>query len=292
MTEKAFVLGHPVAHSKSPVMHNAAYKALGWDWDYGFADCATEDEARAFLAGGDWRALNITMPYKPHALQAADDPTAAAQVAGGANVLIRRADGSLFADNTDGKGCVAYLRRRGVEFANARVVVCGTGPTSISIMHACACADAAEVSLLSRDGLRAACALERYASTCEATVDGLPAARFAALSYEGAAQVIASADVIVDATSLGMNEGDPAPFDTALLHAGQTVFDVVYGHGETALLHAARAAGCAAYDGAGMLVAQAVETVIDIAAALDGATIPSGLDLFAVMAETAGFALA
>ena len=63
-------------------------------------------------------------------------------------------------------------------------------------------------------------------------------------SYATSRQAIAGADIIIDATPLGMREGDPAPFDTALLSADQTVFDVVYGHGETALARAARAAGC------------------------------------------------
>ena len=90
-----------------------------------------------------------------------------------------------------------------------------------------------------------------------------------------------------------MKAGDPAPFDTALLSAGQTVFDVVYGHGETALARAARAAGCTFLDGAGMLVGQAVVTVgilRDIAGeeALD---IPED-ELFRLMAQAAEFELA
>ncbi len=80
-------------------------------------------------------------------------------------------------------------------------------------------------------------------------------------SYATSRQAIAGADIIIDATPLGMKAGDPAPFDTALLSANQTVFDVVYGHGETALARAARAAGCRFFDGAGMLVGQAVVTV-------------------------------
>ena len=112
-------------------------------------------------------------------------------------------------------------------------------------------------------------------------------------SYATSRQAIAGADIIIDATPLGMKAGDLAPFDTALLSAGQTVFDVVYGHGETALARAARAAGCRFFDGAGMLVGQAVVTVgilrdITSEAALD---IPED-ELFALMAQAAGFNLA
>ena len=190
-----FVLGHPVAHSKSPVMHNAAYRALGLPWEYGLADCATESEARAFLASDSWLGLNVTTPYKPLALEVATRCTAAAIIAQGANVLVRcdgcdarevcdvrrgsdgellvnsadapaateatnlllrhagcdaregcdarRDDGGsrdegdgvkLLADSTDGAGCVAFLRRSGIALEGARAVVCGTGPTSLSIM--------------------------------------------------------------------------------------------------------------------------------------------------------------
>ena len=86
-----------------------------------------------------------------------------------------------------------------------------------------------------------------------------------------------------------MKPGDPAPFDTALLSARQTVFDVVYAHGETVLLAAARATGCAAYDGSGMLVAQAVETVRDVVAWLDVPVDLESVDLFSIMSDAAGF---
>lgn len=283
MTQHAYILGHPVAHSKSPAMHNAAYRALGLDWEYGFADRATQAEARAFLAGGDWRACNVTMPYKPLALEMADEPSVAAQIAGGANVLVRGENGAILADNTDGIGCVSYLQRCGVRFPDARVVVCGTGPTAVSIMYACVRAQTGSIALLSRDAQRAARAVGAYAA---AGGGGC----VEALAYGDASSRIRAADIIVDATSLGMHAGDPSPFDTALLHARHAVFDVVYGHGETALVAAAHAAGCRVFDGSGMLVAQAVETIRDIAAAIDGFAVPEDVDLFEIMAQAAGLA--
>ena len=84
-----------------------------------------------------------------------------------------------------------------------------------------------------------------------------------------------------------MNPGDPAPFDVELLSASHVVLDVVYGHGETALMAGARARGCAAYDGVGMLVGQAVETVRDLASATGLFEIPANVDLFDVMAGAA-----
>ena len=287
MAKNLFVLGHPVAHSKSPAMHNAAYRALGLDWEYGLVDCADEVSAQARLDAGDWLACNITMPWKPLAYAFADVRSSEADLAHGANVLVR-GDGGVFADNTDGKGCVSYLKRCGVSFEGARIAVCGTGPTSLAIFHACVKAGSRRATLLGRDEAKAACVLEGY----RACTAGSAAAQLEAHAYAGEGlEALVAADVILDATPLGMKPGDPAPFDVSVLSSGQVVFDVVYGHGETALMAAARAAGCAAYDGAGMLVAQAVETVRDIAQITGTFEIPADIDLFTIMAQAAGFDL-
>ena len=308
MSESLYILGHPIGHSKSPVMYNAVYEKAGLDWHYGFADVPTAAEAEAFLAARDFLSLNITTPYKPEAFAAADVKAASASLAHGANVLVNHG-GALIAYNTDGQGCVAYLEGAGVSFAGKSVVVCGTGPTALSILHAVAQAGPADVLLLGRDRDRAHRVMRTYADELGAlvgrTVD-MPAFKEGHLSfaevykqgdfrfgsYDTSRQALAAADIVIDATPLGMNPGDAAPFDTALLHGGQTVFDVVYGHGETALAKAARAAGCTFFDGAGMLVGQAVVTVgilrdITGVAALG---IPED-ELFRIMADAAGFDL-
>ncbi|WP_165055719.1 MULTISPECIES: shikimate dehydrogenase [unclassified Adlercreutzia] len=300
-----YILGHPIAHSKSPAMYNAVYARLGLDWHYGFADLPTLEEAETFLRARDFLSVNVTTPYKPAAFEAADVRAASAQLARGANVLVNKG-GTLIAYNVDGQGCVGYLERTGVRFAGKRVAVCGTGPTALAILHAAAQAGAAEVVLVGRDKERAAGVLRAYADAyrklAEATVD-LPAPQEHHLSFRAAyehvslkfgsyatsTQAIAAADVIIDATPLGMHAGDPAPFDTGLLSARQVVFDVVYGHGTTSLVTAARAAGCAAHDGAGMLVAQAVAT-FNIVCEVAGVDAVCGFDeLFDVMANAAGF---
>ena len=139
--ERLYILGHPVAHSKSPVMYNALYERLGLPWTYALADYAELDEARAFLDARDFLSVNITTPYKPLAFQAATRKAASAQLAQGANVLVRK-DEQLIGFNTDGDGCVKFLELAGVTFKGKRVVVCGTGPTALSILHACAIAGA------------------------------------------------------------------------------------------------------------------------------------------------------
>lgn len=283
--EKLYVLGHPVAHSKSPAMHNAALQALGLHWEYGFMDCATESDAQVFLNARAWRACNVTMPWKPLAYRYADRCSIEATLGQGANVLLNWGK-RVHAHNVDGIGCASYLQRCGVHFDGARVVVCGTGPTSLAIAHACADRGANCVSLLGRN-------LEKTRQVVASYEQRLGRASvLEAGSYDEAGhEAIAAADVVADATPLGMNPGDPAPFDTGVLSAGQTVFDVVYGHGETALVAGARAAGCDVYDGSGMLVAQAVETLRFVAETTQVFDIPAHLDLFSVMAKAADFNL-
>lgn len=307
MTEHLYLLGHPIAHSLSPAMYNAVYERLGLPWRYDLADCATEDEARSFLDARDFLSVNITTPYKPLAYQAATAKAATAKLAQGANVLVKKG-GALIGFNTDGQGCVAYLERTGFSFAGKRVAVCGTGPTALSILHACSIAGADVAMLVGRDKERSRKVLEgyveRFGLLANATVDLPPAqahhrsfraayerTTFKFGSYTTSTKALVAADLVVNATPLGMNEDDGAPFDTALLRAGQTVFDAVYGHGETALVRAAREAGCTVHDGAGMLVAQAVATVHAVCDLAEADVALADDELFALMAEAAGFDL-
>lgn len=298
-----YVLGHPVGHSKSPAMYNAAYEALGIPWHYGLMDCETPEEAEAFLAARRFRSINVTTPYKPQAAAAADALAPEAQLAKGANLLVRAGD-ELVAHNVDGAGCVGYLLREGVTLADAKVVVCGTGPTALAILHACALELPDTVTLLGRDAGRARQVLDGYLATAQGIIrcssgehgDRLRAVYDSVLlhaaSYEQGAGAIVSADVIIDATPLGMKPGDPAPFDTSLLSASQTVFDVVYGHGTTTLVAAAEETGARTLDGRGMLVAQAVASLRLVMAAAGRRCQATFDELFAIMAKAAGFDLA
>lgn len=291
-SNQLYVLGHPVAHSKSPAMHNALYQALGLDWHYDLKDAPEEQQALDFLEAADFLGINITMPYKPHAFRAAQVQDPSAVLAQGANVLVHE-DQGLACYNMDGLGCVAYLKHAGAKLQDACVIVCGTGPTSLAIMHAAAKEGAAQVTLLGRSAERTAAVLQGYLERLAQTDDAplADAVDFAAGSYADSTQAIADATVIVDATPLGMNPGDPAPFDVALLHEGQFVFDAVYAHGETALAAGAKAANCAFVDGSGMLVGQAV---LGAKIFLMAAGKPADFDFgwaFEIMAKGAGFAV-
>ena len=289
--ERLYILGHPVAHSKSPVMYNALYERLGLPWTYALADYAELDEARAFLDARDFLSVNITTPYKPLAFQAATRKAASAQLAQGANVLVRK-DDQLIGFNTDGDGCVKFLELAGVTFKGKRVVVCGTGPTALSILHACAIARSVLDAYLERFGRLANATIdfpamkEGYRSFREAYTK--PTFKFG--SYTTSTGALGSADIIINATPVGMKPDDPAPFDTGLLRPGQVVMDAVYASGRTKLVADALQADCkAAFNGGGMLVAQAVASALIVSDIAEVKIPYSEAELFNLMADAAGF---
>ncbi len=267
MNPEFVLIGDPVAHSLSPVMHNALYQELGkekWPfsrWHYRAVRCENEEEAAHqinLVRTGRYRGMNVTMPYKKLAARCADFSDASVIAAGGANVLVRDEDLKLCAYNTDGLGAVRAIERvSDTSLADARVLICGTGPTSLAIATASAQAGASEVTLLSRDEAKALSCVNRIRTN----IDPSEASVLHGRDYAQMDVLVPRADVIVDATPRGMNPDDEAILDTNLLHEGQVVLDTVYGHGETALLAGAWQRGATCMDGLEMLVEQAALSV-------------------------------
>lgn len=267
MKPEFVLIGDPVAHSLSPVMHNVLYAELGkikWpfsQWSYKAVQCTDRESALYqinLVRTGRTRGMNITMPWKKLAFECADFAEPAVMAAGGANVLVRDEDFKLCAYNTDGKGAIGAIERTTQQsLAGAKVVVCGTGPTSLAITTAAAQAGAAAVNLMSRDEMKALSSINRIRTN----LDPQEASVLHGTNYSHASKLVPEADIIVDATPCGMNPGDEAIIDTSLLHEGQVVLDTVYAHGETALLAGAKEHGAIAMDGLEMLVEQAALSV-------------------------------
>lgn len=241
-TRVAAVIGSPVRHSLSPALHNAAFAQLGLDWVYAAFDVAPGAAADALAAmrtlglGG----LSVTMPHKEGVAAAVDSLDPAAAALRSVNTVVPQVDGSLRGYSTDGAGFVASLAAAGVTVAGRSVCLLGAGAAARSIADAMARAGVARIAVINRTF-----------ATAQDTVR---------LSGEvgviGSAGDVGSADIVVNATSIGMGSND-LPCDTAQLHAGQVVADVVYHPRQTALLRAAAAAGATCVDGLGMLVHQA-----------------------------------
>ncbi|MCE9622039.1 MAG: shikimate dehydrogenase [Actinomycetia bacterium] len=245
-TRVAGVIGSPVGHSLSPVLHNAAFAQLGLDWVY-LAFEVAPGEARAALDAMrvlGLAGLSVTMPHKEAVADAVDELDATARSLHSVNTVVARSDGSLVGYSTDGNGLVASLAAAGVAVAGRTTCVLGAGGAARAICHALAQAGAASVAVVNRTAAAAEVAA------------ALAVAGGVAIGSVGTAREIAAADIVINATSVGMGTSD-LPFDPALLHAGQVVADIVYHPRETALLRAARSAGAITVEGLGMLVQQA-----------------------------------
>ena len=263
-TRVAAVIGDPVRHSLSPVMHNAAFRALDLDWVY-LAFEVRRGAAPDVLAG--MRALGIdglsvTMPHKAAAAAAVDRLSPTALALGAVNTVVRRGE-VLEGHNTDGAGFVAAVRAdEGFDPAARRCLVLGAGGAARAVVKALADAGAAQVVVVNRspEHAQAAAALAGTAGRV------------------GTVEEVADAELIVNATPVGMTSAsgrgaevrsvdgtvldrprpDPAVVvDPATLGAGQLVVDLIYDPPLTPLVEAARARGAAGVNGLGMLIHQA-----------------------------------
>ena len=239
------VIGHPVAHSLSPLLHNTAFAELGLDWvSVGFPVKA--GQAGPALAGArslGVRGLSVTMPHKAEVAGLVDRCSPLAARLGAVNCVIFGDDGSS-GENTDGPGLVAALRRGDrFEPAERACMVVGAGGAARAVVAALADAGASEVIVVNRTEGRARAA---------AGLAG-PAGRV------GAATDASGCDLVVNATPLGMGGGDVGewPVDPDLLVEGQVVVDLVYHPPMTPWLEAARRRGAVVSNGIGMLVHQA-----------------------------------
>ena len=221
------VLGWPVAHSRSPAMHHAAYAALGLEgWRYQRLPVPPDllaETVRALPAAG-FAGANVTIPHKEAALAAADDATEAARAIGAANTLTFGEDGAIHADNTDAPGFLAALGE-----TPGSALVLGAGGSARAVVWALL-EQGADVAVLARTPARAEGMGARVLTEPE------------------------PADLLVNCTPVGLD--DPSAMPVSDLRPFATVADMVYREGGTALTRAAEAAGKRSVDGLEILVHQ------------------------------------
>ena len=250
------VIGSPVAHSLSPLLHNTAFAAMGLGKDW--RSCAFEvppGEAPAALdamQAADVTGLSVTMPHKSDVAKLVDDCSETAARLGAVNCVHRREDGSLFGTNTDGEGFVAsVVRGAGFVPQGRRCVVVGAGGAARAVIVALAGAGAAQVAVVNRTRERAV----------EAADLARPVGAVVAAGGRDLDSVLRAADLVVNATPVGMAGTDAADQEwlvpPEVLRRGQVAVDLVYAPRVTPWLAAARAAGATTLDGLGMLVHQA-----------------------------------
>lgn len=222
------VLGSPIAHSKSPLLHAAAYRLLGLDWAYG------RDEVRpegfdAFMRGrgAGWRGFSVTAPLKPQALAFGATASATAHATGGANTVVFRslqADAEADVHNTDVPGFAAALRERGVGAVRS-VELFGAGSTAASALAACAGMGASHVRIVAR-------APERARATAELAERLGLSASVVALGSWTSSSVADDVDLVVNTVPGGVALPEPVAADVV---ARAALFDVVYAPWPTGL---------------------------------------------------------
>ncbi len=248
------VIGHPIAHSLSPQMHNASFAATDLDYLYLPLDVRPEalPAAVAGLGALGFRGFNVTMPHKEEILPLLDEVDAAAGIVGAVNTVVVEG-GRLLGTNTDGPGFLEACGESGVAFGGARVLVIGAGGAAAAISAAVVGAGADGLSLLNRSGWRA----ERLRRRLELAYPEANILVYGPDEVEEAAQGV---DVIVNATYLGMEDEDPPPVPPGCLAKGMAVCDAVYRRGvETRLMRLARKRGLRAVPGERMLLYQGVQ---------------------------------
>ncbi len=241
------VIGDPVRHSMSPVIHNAAFAAASLDWA-GLAFPVRDGRAADALVGVralGLEGLSVTMPHKAAVARVVDDRSADVEALDAVNCVVRDGD-RLRGENTDGPGFLDNLRiDEGFDPAGRRCVVLGAGGAARAVVRALAGAGAVAVVVVNPTSARAE-----------------DAARLAGpVGSVGGAGAAAEADLVVNATSVGMGaevaDETAWPLDPSLLGAGQLVVDLVYEPALTPLLVAAPERGGITVGGVGMLVHQA-----------------------------------
>jgi len=253
MTDRYAVIGNPIAHSKSPIIHAEFARQTGQDMSYerllapldGFAATV----AQFAREGG--RGLNVTVPFKLEAFALAGEATERARLAGAVNTLKRVDDGWL-ADNTDGAGFVHdIVENYGVSLGGKRIVLLGAGGAARGILKPLLDRRPALLVVADRTQAKADALVEKFRPY--GPVETLALAALAGHAF----------DIVINATSFGLKDdaGAPAPWPATIFATGAFACDLVYGETATPFVRFARASGAAATaDGLGMLIEQAAES--------------------------------
>lgn len=250
-TELYGIIGWPVGHSLSPAMHNAAFGHFGLNACY--VPLPVPQESLAQAAEGvrafGFRGVNVTVPHKVGIIDYLDGLEGYAEELSAVNV-IRRNDDTLTGLNTDVDGFRLSLEEAGVEVAGKRVVMVGAGGAGRSVVRALQDARAGEVIIMNRTHAKAEAVAEAA---------GAPEVRAVRFSDNEAIYLLRDCAILINATSLGLKEADPAPLETSFVHEGQTLVDLIYRPAKTRFLAEGEMRGARIVNGYGMLVFQARE---------------------------------
>lgn len=250
--KKLAVLGHPIGHTLSPVMHNASIKALGLDgqYEYGKLDVAPEAlmERLARLPDEGYAGVNLTIPLKEVAFKGLEKLDVSAEILGAVNT-VEFSDDGLIGHNTDGYGCLKALQEAfGKDVAGDSVFVLGCGGAGRAVALMVALDGAKSVTLADVDSGR----IDHLAAEIAKKAPDVAIYK----SPGGDAAACRAADLVIQASPVGMKKGDPSLMPGDAFREGQRVFDLIYMYPETTLLSVAKSQGAQIANGLGMLLHQ------------------------------------
>jgi shikimate dehydrogenase len=247
---RACVIGWPVEHSRSPLIHRYWLKQYGIDGAYEKEAVRPEALARFLgsLGAQGFAGANVTLPHKEAALRLAAVADEAARAIGAANTLWFDQAGRLCASNTDAYGFITNLNQEAADWNEERrpVMVLGAGGAARAILHGLLGEGATRIFLANRTRGRAEALAQAFGPAVEV------------IDWGDRNRVLSGCGLLINATSLGMTGKDPLDIDLAALPKNAVVADIVYSPLETPLLAEARARGNRVVDGLGMLLHQAV----------------------------------
>jgi shikimate dehydrogenase len=262
-TKLTGLIGNPVEHTVSPVLHNTLFKIMGIDGIYIplKPDRETLGNAVEGLKAAGFIGFNVTIPFKEAVLEYLDEASEEVRLLGTANTIQIR-DGRLIGHNTDGSGFVrAFRKQTGTDLSGKDICILGAGGTARTLAVKLAMEGAGRICIINRTKERAD-EIAGYINQDPLGVlrNNTPASTAAAGSEE-ARSAIVSSDVIINTTSVGMHPdvGSSPLNNDVMLSPGQIVYDVIYNPSETRLLAYARSKGCKAVNGAGMLFYQGLK---------------------------------
>lgn len=249
MTRRCFIIGHPVAHSRSPLIHGHWLAEHGLAGSYERVDVPPAEVAGFIvrLRAGEFVGGNVTVPNKEVVLPLLDEASETALAMGAANTLWMDG-GKLRGDNTDAYGFLAHLDAcvPGWAGRSGIALILGAGGAARAVIHGLVERGVSRILLVNRSPERAV----ELAASFPGTVEARP--------WQDVAQLVGESDLIVNTTSLGMHGQPPLEIDLSALRPGTIVDDIVYVPLETPLLAEARRRGGIPVDGLGMLLHQAV----------------------------------
>ncbi|MBU4560839.1 shikimate dehydrogenase [bacterium] len=250
-TKVVGLIGYPIGHTLSPAMHNRAFEYL--DLNYLYLPFPVKEsnlkEALRALPALSVVGVNVTLPYKERVLEYLDEVSEEAELTQAVNTILVK-DSRLIGYNTDGKGFVTSLKK-GAEFnpRDKKVVIIGAGGASRAVSIGLAKEGVEKITLID-------IVFNKAQSLASHIAKNISKVEVAAVKEEGLGKEVREADILINATPLGMKPDDSLPIDPKLLHPNLLVYDLIYNPSKTKLLSEAERIGAKTLNGIGMLLYQ------------------------------------